>query len=81
MCCSCTATCTIQALSKEARAAEDAAKKAEEERKKAEDDEMVLTEELVVPRGNGVDNNTIVKVCAQHTGGGGKQKVWCDRKW
>jgi hypothetical protein len=48
-------------LSKE-RAAEDAAKKAEEERKKAEDDEMVLTEELVVPRGNAVDQKSIIKV-------------------
>jgi hypothetical protein len=31
---------------------------------------MVLTEELVVPRGNGVDQNTIVKV---GLGGGGEQ--------
>src|SRR5689334_20074747 len=52
-----------KALTKEQRAAEDLARKAEEVRKAAEDEEMVLRKETVIMRGNGVDQNTIVKVC------------------
>lgn len=48
-----------KALTKEQREAEDQAKKEEEERKKKEDEEMVLVEEVVVPRGNGIAQESI----------------------